>query len=463
MPFIFMGGSSEFLFGALIAVGGAVWLVDQPHWGVVILLVRMFIGGDVAWLPGSSYFKILYEVMTALLCLPLVLAILRDRDVWVLRVPQVRILLTIGVLFLLSTWWSSLNYPVSPFPEADETRLYLTFFVGLLLFLIFFLYFITTRRRIELVAWLVITLIIMTALNASYVVWTSDAEYVRANSDFSIGDNANRLGFACLFGASLLWFYRAHVRSSLGKMLILLPLVLLPYTALSTGSRSSLLQLVILTLILLKEQGGRVAGRLRALLVVGAVGFFVLSIVPSAQFQRATNLNPNSVERGHESAQNRRNTVFLALEVGLSNPIFGVGLGNFAWVKQAVYGYPDQTKTHNSYLWALVEGGVAVLILYLLLFALTYRMFQHLERWGPREMVWLSKGLKTNLILYLVFTVFADYWVSIYLYLFVGFAVVMTNLWWRQSRANGEAEGDAPAVGSNLPARTFRLRAIGRS
>jgi len=362
------------------------------------------------------------------------LAILRDRDIWVLRVPQVKILLSIGLFFLLSTWWSSLTYPVSPFPEADETSLYLTFFLGLLLFLIFFLYFITTRQRIELAAWLVVVLIIITALNASYLVWMSGADYMRASSDFGIGSNANRLSFACLFGTSLLWFYRAQVQASLWKALILLPLVLLPYTALTTGSRSGLLQLVILAAMILKEQRGAVIARIRALLVVGAVGLVVLSVVPSAQFQRATNLNPDSVGRGQESAQNRRNTVFLAIEVGLSNPIFGVGLGNFAWVKQAVYGYPDKTKTHNSYLWALVEGGVVVLVLYLLLFALTYRMFQQLERWGPRELVWLSKGLRINLLLYLVFTGFADYWVSIYLYLFVGFAIVMTNLWQQQSQ-----------------------------
>ena len=44
-----------------------------------------------------------------------------------------------------------------------------------------------------------------------------------------------------------------------------------------------------------------------------------------------------------------------------------------------------------------------MLALYLLLFYVTYRMLRQLEKSGPRELLWLSKATKANLLLFLIF------------------------------------------------------------
>jgi hypothetical protein len=59
-------------------------------------------------------------------------------------------------------------------------------------------------------------------------------------------------------------------------------------------------------------------------------------------------------------------------------------------------------------------------------------MLNQLKRSGPRELLWLSKGLRVNFILFLVFSAFADFWVNDFLYLMIGLTVAMTVLWQRQ-------------------------------
>lgn len=436
---LFSEGSAQVLFLGAIAAGiGIVVIIEKPHWGVAILLLR-FLVGDIPWLPGASYFKMAYAIGVVLF-IPLALSILRDREIWVLRVPQVLIFLGIGSLFLASTWWSSLMQPVTPFPEADYTKEYTLGFFVRLLFLIFFLYFITTRQRIEGVIWLVVGVITIAAVSAFYPVLTGE-EMGRASATFSTGRNANRLAFTCLFATSLLWFYRAHGSMFLWKTVTLPLLFLLPATALSAGSRSGLLLTIVLVVLILNEQKGwMIARRIQTILIMGIVGFFLLSVVPNDQLMRATNLDPTKAARGQQSSQNRLSTIKTALEITISHPIFGVGLGNFPWVKQAVYGIPDRTKTHNAYLWAFVEGGVGVFVLYVMLFSLTYRMLRQLEEGGPRELLWLSKGLRVSLILFLLFSLSTDFWLSDYPYLFVGLTVAMTSVWRRQSvsRVNSE-------------------------
>jgi hypothetical protein len=117
--------------------------------------------------------------------------------------------------------------------------------------------------------------------------------------------------------------------------------------------------------------------------------------------------------------------------MAIDHPFLGVGIGNFQWTK-AFYGLARGAPTHNAYLWALTAGGIGVPVLYLLLFFVTYRMLRQLERSGPPELLWLSKGLKVNLFLFLVFSAFADFWLSDFLYLILGLTTAMNYLWQRQ-------------------------------
>jgi O-antigen ligase len=394
----------------------------RPYWGVLIIVTAWFV--EVSTVP---------KLVGAVLLIPLGLSFLRDRGIWVLQVPQIKVFLAIGVLFLVSTWWSDFHYPITLLPKLDDTGPMVQEFIAHLIFLILFLYFITTRHRIELTVWLILGLIVIAAVTAIFPLAIGGGTIKRAAAAFSLAENPNRLAFISLFATSLLWFFRSYKQTRRWKALTLPLLFLLPATALATGSRSGFLQIAVLTALILKEQEGlSAANRARGLLFLGCIVLVVAIAMPTAQLVRATTFSPTTEAVGGQSLINRINRISIAIQMIADNPFFGLGIGNFRWMKQALYSLPGEADPHNSYLWALTAGGIGVLALYLLLFYITYRMLRQLERAGPRELLWLSKGLKVNLILFLVFSAFADFWLSDFLYLIVGLTIAMTYLWKRQ-------------------------------
>jgi len=410
----------------MVLLGGicALWLFKEPHWGVLLITSLWFLRFSPALL-GVNYFRIPY-LLSAILLIPLGVSILRDRDIWVWRVPQIKLLVAIGILFLASTGWSYYEHPVRLLPDLEQAGEMLQIFFVRLIFLLFFLYFITTSRKVEFLIWLLLGLIMASALSALYHLTEPGAG--RAWAAFGPGTNPTSLPFLCLFGASLLWFYYSCAPSGYRRQLALVSLVPLPVVALASGSRGGLLQLVAFVAFIIKEQEGwSVAKKIRSLIFVGSVSFLFFSIIPAVGLLRATSFEATHSTGAGESLTNRINTVAAAFEMILSNPILGVGIGNFRWLHQIAYG--SNLHPHNSYLGALLSGGIPCLALYSILFYLTYQMLNDLEKLGPRDLLWMSKALRINLILFLIASISDDIWLDDFLYLIVGFTVAMTRIW----------------------------------
>jgi O-antigen ligase len=421
---LLQGRGEQFLW-AILAGLGAVCLLRWPYWGVLILL-GMWLTESSPRIAGISILSVA-NVTMALLFIPLALTALHDRQIWVWRVPQVKIFLAIGTLFLVSTWWSDFKYPEAFFPELDNTARTIEIFFTRLLFLVFFLYFMTTRQRIELAAGLVLVLIVLAAITSFMAGGSS-----RGQASFGLATNSNRLAFICVFGASLVWFYRSYAQTQTFKALTLPLLFFLALIALSTGSRSGFLEMIVLaTLILKGQEGWTPTKRARSFLVLGAVVILLLVLVPAAQFMRATTFDPSVQAPGRQSLARRIDTASNLLEIIAAEPILGIGVGNFRWMHQTYYG--DAHASHNSYLRTFAEAGIVAFTLYLLLFYVTYRMLKQVERSGCVELLWLSKAMKVNLILFLIFSAFADFWLNEFLYLIVASAVAMNRLWQRQT------------------------------
>ena len=418
------GNIGTYFLLAIVGGIGAFWLVQRPHWGVLIILGTWFVEIDA--LAGLSY------VVSAVLLVSLGMTILRDRGCWALGVPQIQILLVIAFLFLLSTWWAEFKYPITLFPQKDQTARQMREFTTHLAWLVFFLYFITTRKKIELTVRLVVGLIVAAAASALYLFVTSQGAD-RASAAFSFAGNSNRLAYVCLFATTLVWFYRLYGPAQGWKVLTLPLIFFLPMGALAAGSRSGLLQLATLgVLVVIDQKGWSAAKRMYSVFCMGLVGLMILALVPHAYLERATTFDPDTDAPGQESLQTRLHVITSALKMIGSDPIFGAGIGNFPWVARAFYG--SSGHTHNSYLWALVAGGIGVFALYLLLFYLTYRMLRQLERSGPQDLLWLSKGLRVSLVLFMIFSAFADFWLSDFMYLLIGLTISMTYLWRRQQQ-----------------------------
>jgi len=427
-------GTEGFWLGAgiLLTLLGTIWFIQQPYWGVLILITLAIIDIDPV---GIRYLGFPYLV-SAILTIPLALRILHDREVWVWRVPQIQIFLAIGLLFLVSTLWSDFKYEfIAVEPDKDFTLRQLVVFFSRLGFFVFFLYFVNTRQKIELTVWWVLGLITLIALDAFHFFVTTGMTH-RSQASFSLAENSNRLAYICIFTTALLWFYRTHGPPARWKAFTLPLLFFFPLNALSAGSRSGLLQLCLLTALIVKEQERwALTKQIRTFFLIGAVALLAFAFIPETLFERLFNFETSGpTEAGVDSLRNRISTDRVALMMGLDNPVLGVGIGNFVWVKQSFYHLGRGSNPHNSYLWALTGGGIGVLVLYLLLFVVTYRMLRQLERSGPPELLWLVKGMKVNLLLFLVFSFFADFWLSDFLYFLIETTVCITNLWQTQRR-----------------------------
>jgi O-antigen ligase len=439
------GGLAVLFLGALFGALCGVFIIRKPHWGVFITMTVMFVGLEFLW--GTTY------LVSAALMVPLMWSILRDRGIWVLRVPQIQVLLLIGVLLLISTFWNDVKYPVDLYPQKDQTVKQTREFITQLGWLVFFVSFINTPRLIEFSAKLAIVLIAVAALSGLFsFVTTGGVE--RAAAGFSLAKNSNRLAYISVFATAFIWFYRAY-RATRGWKTLTLPLLFcLPLTALTAGSRSGLLQIVTLGgLILIDQKGWSPAKRVYCVLVIGFVALLILSIVPTTYLERATRFDPEEDAPGQASLQNRLLVITSALSMIASDPLFGAGFGNFMWVARVFF--DSSGATHNSYLWATVSGGIGVLALYLFLFYITFRMLRRLEKEGPRELLWLSKGVRVNLITFMIFSAFADFWLSDFLYLMIGLTIAMTYVWRRQ-REDLPAMRAPTALGPGLKPLTLR-------
>jgi hypothetical protein len=443
------GSKVELWLLAVLGGIGALLVVQRPHWGVLIILTLMFI--ELDFLFGINY------AMSAALLIPFAWSIIRDRGSWLLGVPQIQILVIIGFLFIVSTLWSEFKYPVTLYPNKDQTVKQTREFITHFGWLVFFLYFINTKQRIELTAKLMVGLISAAAITALFL-FAASGGAGRAAASFSMAKNSNRLAYISIFATSLIWFYRSYGQTQRWKILTLPLLLVLPVAALAAGSRSGFLQLVTLAALIVKDQKGwSAAKRMYCIWLMGFIGLLMVAVVPHADLERATTFDPAADRAGQASLQNRARVVFGALNMIASDPIFGAGFGNYLWVARAYFGVSG--ATHNSYLWALTSGGIGVFALYLLLFYVTYRMLKQLERAGPRELLWLVKGTKVNLFLFLICSVSTDFWLSDFLYLNLGLTIAMTHLWRRQEQISFNA-APVPSMKFN---RNIRLAALPRA
>jgi hypothetical protein len=394
---------------------GALFLVAQPHWGILAIFVLViFRINPVGIGPlGTS------ELLAVPLLLPLALRILRDRGIWVSRVPQMRILLAIGVVLLVAAEWSLVMHPAPPPSMDDGPWSPLILFGQQLLFLTFLVYFIRTPRQLAH-AVVILLLMILAGVVDSLSPLASAGLTDRARVSQGWAANSNRLAFLCVWGTALAWSLRFKGPAGWWRPLTLVPLLGLPIATLMTGSRNGLLQLMLLSaLIVLEQRQWSPARRVRASALMVVAGLLVLALAPDAMMERASNFQESSV-------LDRIATHWAAAAMVVEYPLFGVGPGNFRWRNYLLTGHG--MSTHDSYLWALTAGGPLLLVLYLALFHRTYRHLLAVEQHGPRELLWVATALRMNLFVLMGFSFFADLWLSHPFYLLLGLTIALVRI-----------------------------------
>jgi len=425
----------------LVAMVAVVFLWTKPEYGIFLfLLTFLFTYPDA--LKGSGIFTI-NNALGALFCALLLYRAIHENDFWFLKVPQVRLMLAIGAVLLISTWFA--RNPPDFLMELDRTKRELWDYFTQLAFLIFMINFIKTEKHLKFIVGLFLVVIVMTGLSALMV--ADDGDY-RAHASFGIkaAGNSNRLGFYCLVGVAMFWYLGQEAESRVRRGLLLAGSALLLLVAIMTASRSVLVTALLFGCILAVEAGISPRRIVATGLVIWLFSFLVLNAVPKQNLERITAFDVGSSLSGRSearsSAKGRLAVAKMALQIYWdSNLLLGVGPGNFRWIRQLEYDL-KRLSTHNGYLWALLAGGLFGLGLYLLLFWVTWRDLRWMERqrfaaWSPP--VWIVKSMRTTLLLFLSISMFAEVWLNIMPFFIIGTTIVLRRLYMKNSERSVRA------------------------
>jgi O-antigen ligase len=434
LVFATYAGREATLLGVVIAGALLAVVVVRPEVGVLILMTNYLVASYPTPIRGEGLLTI-NNLLGIILAVILIAQLAQRPDFWFLRARALQIFFLIGAVFALSTMAASYQFPdlrvtSGRFRLLDQTYPMARAFVTRVAFIILAVAFLSGKRHLKLVMTIMMMCLIMVVPSAlfGYVSGRGVGGY-RAAAEFSAGTNPNRLAFLCLIQMGFWWYFMranpspARIIASLGIIASLI------FTVFLTASRSGAIGLGIVMYMLSRSRGGVKTSRVQvAAMVLIALGL-VVTIIPTENIERLQNLNPfatGTSDVGSHSTERRVETVEVAWEMALDYPIFGVGLGNFREVARQVYQDPFWRPPHNSYMWAVSEGGVACLLLYVILFYVVWRDIRALQSSPavPPDLRWITAALEPSLILTMFYSFFADIWLSPITYILVMIVLV---------------------------------------
>jgi len=448
---MFIGASLGTLYAAVLVLGvlAVVGMIVAPVMGIVVFIGTLLLGLP-AFLAGDGRLTA-NNLLGLILLAVLMVQVSLSRDLWFIKTPQVILFAAIGFVLVGSLMHARHVYiPLVP-PPKDFTENTLFIYGSRLIFLCMFVNFVRSKKHVLLVllAVLVFTMaVIPSAFNnlANYKgeediatgktidTDTGKATEFRVQSETtSWGKNENRLAFMCNVSILLIWMFIQIVRSmavriaGFGLMLIMAGLTL------ATASRSGFLSLGLVFLFLLFQKGVSWPFRFSVMGAMAVCGLLVLVVLPRASYERLMNysLDQSTHPEAWRSTQSRIETNQHALEIFGSAPLLGVGPGNFRWLHRERFPYSLAAgrPNHNSYLWSATEGGILALALYLLLFVITWRQLTASQNlYSPDDPLWhVTRFLRGFFAIWIFFSLFADFWLEVHLYLICGLTMLLVR------------------------------------
>lgn len=424
-------------------------VVVRPQYGIALFL-STFLMSYPRWLQGSGYLTI-NNALGAIFLLLLVYRVYRGEELWFLKAREMQIFGLIILVFYISGRFNSPD-PIKAqllgagFYFAEGLRT----FANRVAFTLFLVVFIRTPANLRMLTLVALAFMVFTALSAVQTALRGGgfAGYraaVEAADGVSItpgqpglirtAGNPNRLAMLSIVALGSLWYLMQWLRSPLMRLLILPTMALLALSVFLAASRSGLLGLLVCTVAILTDRGGFELRKILSIAAAAAVLLvLVAALVPERNLERMTNVPGTAAGESGEGAgsiERRRGGIDIAVELARDNPILGVGMGNWhvaRFLKDPGY---RTSSAHNSFLLALVEGGPFVLVSFLVLFWWTWQNLQFADAYVSApfsplgELSWIVKSSKVHLLVLLFFSLVADLWNFVILFMIVGYGVVL--------------------------------------
>jgi O-antigen ligase len=425
-------GKEIIIFALWVGLGVAAFLFVRPIVGIAAITSVLLFTAYPTLLQTLGFLTI-NNLLGICFLLLLALHVLETRDLSFVRVPQVLVLVAIGLVFLIATLHADSIFPLLQQSRGrgrviDRTEDMATDFVTRLGFLVFIWAFVRTRSDIRV---LFLTFMLALFLAVPSALWnflegTLNRGF-RAAASVTAGSNPNRLAMICLMEVACWWFW-AQARPGVWRRLTALGAIAMSLIVLLvTGSRSGLLGFVVLGILLQTgPRGFRVAPvQVGAMAIVGWL--VVVTVVPAATWTRMINFFPDPHSVGASSSEKREEAIETGVMMVRDHPVLGIGLGNFREVARQVYRDKYYRPPHNSYLWAATQGGLACLLLYGVLLVITWRDLRVIMRHAALdpEIAHMAAALRVVFLLYCFFGFFADLWLNPITYVILGLVATM--------------------------------------
>ena len=463
-------GTALVLLAMVIVVVGTYLTIRNPYVGILIFLTT-FLFTYPAPLRGVGNLTI-NNVLGMLLLPMLMYGTLRDGAGWFTKTrPLVMLAIVVAILTTSGQYYnrdiSVEGQETVQLRRGSEREIYgarvqtqgaliatrdkRVKFATRYAFLLFFVFFVRTPRQLKGVVALLLFVLFMSyassGTQAGELGWGEGRLRVTGAGGTGLytGTNPNKFAFYALFCGAMLWYMRERLRSWSAYIPWMAGLLLAVGTVPLTASRSGFLNLLVFFLVVLLE--GRFNYRkiiglaLVAMLAVVQFGYdadVLELLLPAPLAERLTQVGgPAAVieesEVAQGSFQRRARTMLRAGSLVQVHPLLGVGLGNYPQLLSVVVPSSVPGPPHNSYVWAATEGGLLCLGLYMASFVWVFLRLSDLlrdydARYGPVDLRWLVNAMRTTLILFMVFSFFADVWAHVFFYVIMGLTLALLRV-----------------------------------
>lgn len=433
------------LFGAMFVV----LVMARPEYGIAMFL-STFLAAYPQWMQGSGFLTV-NNVLGGIFLMLLTYKVYRDQEWWFLRCPEIQIAAFMVIVFYLGDRFNGPDPRLISLLGADMAASdNLRTFVTRAAFMVFFINYIRAPEHLRMIYAVALVFMVYTAINGIQgVAGGAGLHGYRAavvSQDFVAGQvglirsagNPNRLAMFAILAIAGLWYLLQSFRARWLSMMVGVPvLVVLALAVLMTASRSGLLGLCVCIAAIVWDEGLNLSKLLGIGLAVLLLLIVAVQFVPEKSLERITNLpftQAGETGEGSGSLENRAYTWTIAAELFPKNPIFGIGMGNWAVVRFINDPGHLSGSAHNSYLLALVEGGVLGLGGFLALMWCAWRNLRFAEPYVSRPgsplvgTRWVLKGAKASLLVLVFFSMFADLWQLVILFWLVGVSIVLRRM-----------------------------------
>jgi hypothetical protein len=376
------------------------------------------------WIPGLKYAPL--AKITAILAIwGLFTALGRTKRTMRDLPKEARLLLVmIGLLYLggfLSPVWKggAVNHTI------DFSKIYIAWVLVFLL--------ITTFDRLRRIIFIqVISVVVVCAVALVKGHSTPRLDGVLGG----IYSNPNDLAFAIVLSLPFALAFMVTARNAVIKVAWLMGMLAMAVAIFMTASRAGFIDLVISFSVALYYFGIK-GKRIYLIVATGLVGLVVMVAFGGKLYDRFTALSGDSTtdQSAYGSYEQRKFLMVRAIDAIETYPIFGIGVRNFPTWSLIWH------DVHMTYLQICAEGGIAVLILFLMFFWRGFKNLKILRRTKnlDPDIVLFVGALHSSLIGFVVGALFAPEAYQFFPY----FAVAFTATLLQTVKENEQGPGPA--------------------